>query len=230
MSPLEKWEHMEDEELTYEDVCDEMASAYDVLVANREWGPAKLPTDPMSVPPQFANLANHMKTLIQEATSGQQKKGTKDQLKNVTCYRCGKQGHFANKCPLRNAEKDKSGGPKPKSWKATPPKEGEALTKRVKHNTFHWCAKCKRWTPTHNTVTHRGKPKGNNDDGDDGEKEPSASLLELDPSAWMFSYGVDDGVVTRGLRERVRVLAQILPVTLDPNGSIKDHVNVLEYG
>ena len=82
---------MEDEELTYEDVCDEMASAYDALVANSEWGPAKLPTDPLSVTPHFVNLDNRMKTVMQQTTLGERNKGTKDYPRDVTCYRCGKQ-------------------------------------------------------------------------------------------------------------------------------------------
>ena len=76
------------------------------------------------------------------------------------------------------------------------------------------------------TVTHRGKPKKN---GAQKRENQSASMLEWDPSVWMFSYGVEDGAVTRKLRERVRELAKIVPVTLDPNGSIHDHVCTLEH-
>ena len=68
-------------------------------------------------------------------------------------------------------------------------------------------------------MTRRRKPKENDNDGG---QNPSASLLELDPSAWMFSYGVDDGVVTQVLREKVRVLSTIIPVTLDPNETIRN--------
>ena len=49
MSPSERWDHMEEKELTVEDVCDVMGSAYDVLAINNEWPAAKLPSDSASI-------------------------------------------------------------------------------------------------------------------------------------------------------------------------------------
>ena len=69
MSPAEKWEHIEKAELTFEDVCDVMATEYDVLVMNDEWPAAKLPTDSSSVPAKYANLQRHLHTLQQNDTS-----------------------------------------------------------------------------------------------------------------------------------------------------------------
>ena len=45
----------------------------------------------------------------------------------------------------------------------------------------------------------------------------------------MFSYGVDDEIVTPGLRERVRVMPTFITVILDSNETLKDHVDTLEY-
>ena len=119
MSPSERWEYMNEKELSFEDVCDEMATAYDVLVVNNEWPAAQLPTDSSAVPSKFANLSRHLLTLLQ---NDGKPKGKKD-MKEVTCFKCGEKGHYANRCP----NKKKSGtDKKSKSWKYTPPKEGES--------------------------------------------------------------------------------------------------------
>ena len=63
MSPSEKWDYMEQKELTFEDVCDVMAPAYDFLVINNEWPAAKLPSDSAKIPSKFAHLSRHLFTL-----------------------------------------------------------------------------------------------------------------------------------------------------------------------
>ena len=217
MSPSARWEHMEDEELTYEDVCEIMASGYDVLVVNGEWPAAKLPQDTTSVPSQFANLTHHIKTLMQNSNNGN---GKRKDSKDVTCYKCGQKGHYANRCP------DRSGGGKQvkaRSWKFTPPGEGEAMTKKVKENVFNWCAKCKRWTTTHTTITHTSGKKN------EGGKQAHASLLELDPSAWCLSTEVDRGIVTRSTKARTQMIAEVIGMELNPEGDVMDHLKSLEF-
>ena len=157
MSPTHRWVFMEDKELTFKDVCDEMAAAYDSLVMNDEWPAAKLLTDSASVPAKYANLHRHIQKLLQNNTSHSNGK-TK---KKVTCYNCGG-NHYARECPLL---KNKS-STKPKSWKLIPPGKGEALTKKVKEITFNWCSKCKRWTTIHTTATHVGKSDSWSDNKD----------------------------------------------------------------
>ena len=103
-----------------------------------------------------------------------------------------------------------------------PPSEGEAITKKVKDNTFHWCAKCKRWTSTHTTATHIGKRKDND------QPQNTASLLELDPSAWCLSKDVDLPIVTRSIHARTQMLAKVVGIELNPEGDIVDHVSTLE--
>ena len=63
MSPADKWEYMEKLDLTFEDICDAMATEYDILVMNDELPAAKLPTDPSSVPAKYANLYHHLHAL-----------------------------------------------------------------------------------------------------------------------------------------------------------------------
>ena len=218
MSPADRCDFMHSKELIFEEVCDFMATEYDILKMNDEWPAAKLPADGSSVPEQFTNLAHLVKTLMQNNTS-QEDKGKKA-LKDIICYRCGKKGHFANNCPEKTKSDKKV---KAKSWKLIPPREGEAITKTVKNNVFHWCAKCKRWTTTHTTATYMGKRKK------EDESQPTASLLELDPSAWVLSADVDGQMVTRKMAAQIKELARTLQLQLDPSGDAADHVASIEY-
>ena len=97
MSPAERWEYMEEKELTFEDVCDVMATEYDVLLMNDEWPAAKLPTDTASVPAKFANLYHHIQTLQQNNSS--QPNG-KDK-KKIVCFKCGG-NHYASAKELQH--------------------------------------------------------------------------------------------------------------------------------
>ena len=224
MSLKDKLTHMEDKALTFEEVCEIMATDYDVLVSNDEWAAAKLPSDSTSVPASFANLSHHLKTLIQNASTSSDKKGKKKRdPKDVTCYKCGKKGHYANRCP----ENSKAGrNTATTSWKSTPPGDGEDHTKKVKENVFHWCAKCHRWTTTHTTATNTSKRK---DGKDNGPSETSASLLELDPSVWCCSHHVPNEVFTRNLHQRLQCVANVIPVQLNPEGDVLDHLSQLEF-
>ena len=91
--------------------------------------------------------------------------------KQVICHLCGKPGHIKPNCPLlksvksmsksseeangkkNNGDQDK----KSKPWRFIAPNEGESETIVRNEKTFHWCAKCGRWTTTHCTATHVGK-------------------------------------------------------------------------
>ena len=122
MSPSERWDYMAKKELTFEDVCEVMASAYDVLAINNEWPAAKLPSDSAKIPSKFAHLSRHLFNLMQSESSDKKK---------VICYNCGEEGHYSNRCP--NPKKGKGDGKvKAKSWKVVPPGKGESTTKKVK--------------------------------------------------------------------------------------------------
>ena len=221
MSPSERWDHMEEKELTFEDVCDVMGSAYDVLAINNEWPAAKLPSDSAAIPSNFANLSRHLLTLLQNKSPAGDKKKKKS---DIICYKCGEKGHYANRCPSKAKLSETKTAKKEKSWKLIPPSEGEASVKRVGENTFNWCAKCKRWTTTHSTATHTGKSKS-----ESRSPEASASLLEFDPSVWCMSFDDHSEVETREMNKRVKVLADVIPVRLDPAGDLLDHLSTLEH-
>ena len=43
------------------------------------------------------------------------------------------------------------------NWKVIKPRDGEKEAKVTGGRSWWWCAKCRRWTPTHSTATHRKK-------------------------------------------------------------------------
>ena len=65
-------------------------------------------------------------------------------------------------------------------WRYQAPKSGEATTKQVNGDTFHFCSKCKEgkgfWTKSHTTATHG---QGN------GKLEQSAKFAVVDPNFWV---------------------------------------------
>ena len=136
----------------------------------KEWPPASHAPDVRAPATTFGNVAAatpapitraEVLTLIQSQTSGA------DHPKKGNCHKCGKPGHWANKCP-ENANSNRrnvaSGGNrngperthKPKLWRSTPPAAGAANSKKVKDKTYNCCEKCRRSTTTHTTNTHTG--------------------------------------------------------------------------
>ena len=113
--------------------------------------------------------------------------GRTGNAKKGNCNKCGEPGHWARECPKNNprtqgTNSNNNNGPgngndKPiATWKTLSPsktptctKAGEfdGLTKwKLERNgrTFHWCAKCGRagrWSTTHWTGEHTGKPNSN---------------------------------------------------------------------
>ena len=45
-------------------------------------------------------------------------------------------------------------GTTPFNWKKVAPKAGDPQTKSADGQTYHWCAKCARWTASHDTAAH----------------------------------------------------------------------------
>ena len=58
----------------------------------------------------------------------------------------------------KESNKDKKKKKSKHAWKQKPPKEGSAETKKVDGKTWKWCAKCSRWTLSHSTSEHTGRP------------------------------------------------------------------------
>ena len=149
---------MTKEKLTYKHICKTVRSRYKRKVEKNEWPPNQTPTDSRRLPKQYAALA--MNNYGKNKDSSQ-----------IICYHCGKPGHVKANCPQLNKDNDdqkkSSGKVTPKSsnkqssgaWRFVAPKDGEAETITKNKKTFHWCAKCGRWTTTHSTATHKGKNK-----------------------------------------------------------------------
>ena len=147
----------------------------------KKWPPAQSPTDSGNTALARLNYATTPDTFASSVLALVQKKMGDSFNKDRRCFICGATDHLANACPNKNkkaSDTKKTDTPKKKNWKHVPPKEGEQQTKKVGKRTFHWCAKCNRWSTTHSTATHVNK----------SENAPEANLM-FEPGAWCMYEG-----------------------------------------
>jgi hypothetical protein len=206
LTPEEANTQMLSQQLDPESILKFLKDAYYTLKKDNLWEPANRPTDTGTVLPSAlvnldasgnidGKLTSALKVLLQfdqsafaDKNSGEGKKTPQTSPCNI----CGKLGHWAPKCPdkdkssssatvvtsNRSSNRDSEKG----SWKRQPPGPNEPQTKKVKHRTFFWCDKCKRWSTSHGTEQHTKKDAAN--------PAPSASLA-IDPSVWLASTNLD---------------------------------------
>jgi hypothetical protein len=184
--------YMVDQSLTYMDICQLAEDEYRAQYDNKEWPPAKHVRDSKAVPSSFgANVLY---------PSGSNAGGSGEGGFKGTCFNCQKEGHMSRDCPSPKTDKTRSpnGRPprtnqnrsSPTSWKTTAPAPGEPTTRpneRDSEKPFQWCAKCKRYTTSHNTAGHTG---GKSKSKDSAAANLAGGLVE-DASAWHVSLGLD---------------------------------------
>ena len=205
MDKLDANEHMTRKRLDPKSILSFLTLKYNQLLKDDLWTPAKNPID--STKPTLANVAS---TCIPVGTSDDNvlnavlnllqanvKAKTNDKKKtpqNSPCHICGKLGHWAPDCPQKkqgsNAKNSNQGkatastGKGSQSWRRTRPEDGQPESKMHNGKEYFWCEKCKRWTASHGTSTHRGSRRNKEDSTSDVNL---AANLTLDPSVWNVS-------------------------------------------
>jgi Reverse transcriptase (RNA-dependent DNA polymerase)/Zinc knuckle len=204
MEPKDRNEYMDQKGFNFEKVCLAFSAYYTKAKGDGNWKPSTNTTPTATPPRNFGNLAstngNSALNLVQTGTSNRSSGSNRS---SDTCNNCGKQGHWARDCPSRNNRKGGGrgfgnggrsggrgfggrGGSKGKansSWTRVPPEPNQPKTKVEHGKTFHWCATCKRWSTSHGTDQHRGKP----DQGNDVPTKVNFSLVE-NYAAWNCKF------------------------------------------
>jgi GAG-pre-integrase domain/Zinc knuckle len=146
---------------TYESLLSKANTSYQTLLDLKQWGPNVFSKDKSGAPETLLSSAE-VNALVQKAVAKVKKEfdskffPRKD--KDVTCFNCGKKGHRKSDCKLP----PKTASPTKSIWKTLPPKHGEPESKPVDGKEYHWCSKCKRWSPTHGTKDHKDLKKKDN--------------------------------------------------------------------
>ena len=196
--------HMSELKLTHKDVCAQAEDTYRTLYDRKEWPPARNVRDSKAPPTAFGHIAIECDTPLTRAEvmtliQNKPRPAGSPTKKPGTCHKCGKPGHWANECPDKPAgqrsQRPQSRNPrfsnnrhaarKP-GWRSTPPAAGAPTTKKTDTHTFNWCATCKRWTTSTNTIeTHTGAPR--NASASTYNPPTSAAMMSLvqDPSVWV---------------------------------------------
>jgi transposase InsO family protein len=197
--------HMLTEKLHYKDINNGATKTYRKQKDLGQWPPAKNASDSKAPPAGYgahlaqtqewcgtqaevlAMIQGHAAPAATQVWGGTQaevlaliQNEQQNRTKTGVCHSCNKPGHWSRECPLKKKD---NGTP---NWKKVAPAAGAAASKLVGDKTFNWCAKCVRWTPTHDTLSHTGgagKPAATTE-ANLGESGPG--LQFNDPSVWMF--------------------------------------------
>ena len=173
---------------TIESICDEADDEYQSLMESGLWVALNNKKDKDAAPTAF---------LIEKLTSKVNKLSATITKREGTCWTCGKEGHKSPECPTKNnhsSETVKKKGVDRKrnsskfmatrpEWQRVKPKSGESETMIRKEKTWLWCGKCKHWSTTHGTSTHKGPPlpetKNTAPKDNDKSEDNQGNLAEL---------------------------------------------------
>lgn len=188
------------EELSVRDICRIATDKYRTLVSRGRWPPARHNPDSKAAPTKFGAY-----TLVPHDQKTKKKDG---------CFNCGSLEHMARECPEPKKEhpqlkkqlpqKQQRPNTNPKRhenrnpWKRTPPGTNDNLTKKVNDKTWHWCAKCDRWSTTHGTNEHKSPANK--------ESKHQANIV-MHHSAWNTQLIVDDETPLQTLQSLRAMLA-----------------------
>ena len=206
MSSNEKDRYFAQQSLTMQDINIKASSIYCKRKDANVWPPAKTSSDSKVVPHAFAAVTSDVNdvdsinevyakqplVLVQSGTLNKGGGTPFGKGKDISCYGCGAKGLTKRTCPKckKSHEAGKGGcGPKSHSndnrggsWKTKAPASGESKSKDINGRTFHWCAKCRRWSTTHHsTATHVFRTPGLSRGG---SGRPAANALTFDTPAW----------------------------------------------
>jgi hypothetical protein len=187
--------HMAKHKLHYKDINSAATKAYPKQFDRSEWPPAKNLPDSRSPPagygahvaetnPGWCGTQAEVLALIKGTANPVVWKGTQAEVlalikqggggsKSGVCHNCNKPGQWLRECTKPRRE-----------WGHTGTVDAPK-TKAVGGKTFNWCAKCGRWTTTHDTSTHTGGVTSEKPEANLGLIESKTAWDDCnDPSAW----------------------------------------------
>jgi hypothetical protein len=169
--------------MDWRDVISTLTTTYKMLFNRGAWPAAKHHKEdiPKMIQAMFSKMEQKFDSKLKQSTSfgNRGQGGFSSQPKMCTCHHCGQAGHIKPNCPqLKNSSQTKNkstsngnGGSSnkgqptvpstlPGKKRYEPPADNESHTKKVRANTWKWCAKCKRWNrgdSAHLTDEHKSK-------------------------------------------------------------------------